>query len=313
MKTSEDKLTAWFESQCQYAPDKIPIGIGDDMAHVNLPGHSVLVTTDMLVETVHFDLAQASLEQVGYKAMAVNLSDCAGMATVPMAAVVALALPQKFTEDQLKELYRGILQAASTYQCPLIGGDLCGCRAGDPLTVNITMLSRPGENAPITRTGAQIGDCLCVTGSLGGSYSGKHLCFEPRIKEALSLSGLAKIHAMLDISDGLSADLNRICTRSQVGAILNSQAIPVSLAAQASQNPLDAALNDGEDFELLFTLDETEYTRLQTDWNHPTPVTCIGITTQDRRIRIKAPDGNLSELKIRGYDHFSPRREGEKT
>ena len=110
---------------------------------------------------------------------------------------------------------------------------------------------------------------------------------------------------MMDISDGLSSDLNRICTRSQVGALLEARNIPISLPAQQSKAPLKSALHDGEDFELLFTLADTEYATLQKQWNHPTPVTRIGIITPDRGILLKMPDGRLTDLEIRGYDHFS--------
>ena len=306
MRPHEDDITAWFRQQSHIDPSAFPIGIGDDMAEVRLgDAASVLITTDMLLDGSHFDLKTATLEQVGYKAMAASLSDCAAMATVPLAAVVAVALPPGFGQARLKELHAGIAVAAEKYDCPLIGGDITSWRQSHPFAVNVTMLSRRAANAPVRRNGAQAGDAVCVTGSLGGSLLRKHLAFEPRVREALKLAQSVTLNAMMDISDGLSTDLNRICERSGVGAILEAASIPISDDARTLADPLAAALHDGEDFELLFTLTSEQCTRLMQAWDDPTPIARIGRITGGSGMQIRMPDGRMAELTPGGYDHLN--------
>ncbi len=305
MTLDEDRLVRWFEDQIKLSPTEVPIGIGDDMAEVSTLGASSLFfATDMLVEHTHFDLASASLEQVGYKAMAVNLSDCAAMATLPLAAVVAVALPIEFTESQLKEVYAGILRASRTYRCPVVGGDTTGSGSKTPLVINVSMLSRCGESRAITRSRARVGDVVCVTGSLGGSLVGKHLCFRPRLQEALSLAQGDRITAMMDISDGLSTDLARLCRRSKAGALIDAGRIPISDQARTREDPLRSALHEGEDFELLFTLPPGDYLSLEKRWNHTTPITQIGTITESSDIAIRLSGDQITPLVAEGYDHF---------
>jgi len=306
MRPHEDDITAWFRQQSRIDPSAFPIGIGDDMAEVCLgDAASVLITTDMLLDGSHFDLKTATLEQVGYKAMAASLSDCAAMATVPLAAVVAVALPPGFGQARLKELHAGIAVAAEKYDCPLIGGDITSWRQSHPFAVNVTMLSRRAANAPVRRNGAQAGDAVCVTGSLGGSLRRKHLAFEPRVREALKLAQSVTLNAMMDISDGLSTDLNRICEQSGVGAILEAASIPISDDARTLADPLAAALHDGEDFELLFTLTSEQCTRLLQAWDDPTPIARIGRVAEGSGMQIRMPDGQMAELTPGGYDHLN--------
>jgi len=305
MKPREDTITAWFKDQRRLEPTAFPIGIGDDMAEICLGRDtSVLITTDMLLDGSHFDLRTATLEQVGYKAMAASLSDCAAMATRPLAAVVAVALPPGFGTQELKTLHAGIMRAADKYDCPLIGGDITSWRSAHPFAINVTMLSRCAENAPVRRNGARAGDVICVTGSLGGSVYRKHLEFEPRVDEALRLARTVTIHAMMDISDGLSTDLNRICRQSGVGAIIEAAAVPISEDAHRQSDPLTAALDDGEDFELLFTLTPEDCDRLFGKWDGPVAITRIGQVTDDLRMWLRRPDGRLVALEPGGYDHL---------
>ncbi len=152
---------------------------------------------------------------------------------------------------------------------------------------------------------AKIGDIICVTGSLGGSLRRKHLEFEPRIREALKIVGIADLHAMMDLSDGLSTDLNRICTQSGVGALVEASALPLSAEAKVQADPLAAALNEGEDFELLFTLAPDQWDRLHRQWNDPVPITAVGRITDTGRMEIRMPDGKVQDLKPGGYDHLA--------
>ncbi|MBP7049528.1 MAG: thiamine-monophosphate kinase [Phycisphaerae bacterium] len=302
----EDDITGWFRQQRELSPAEVPIGIGDDMAQIALSGgSSVLITTDMLLDGTHFDAATAGLKRVGYKSMAASLSDCAAMATIPLAAVVAVGLPRGFSGRELKELHSGIVFAADKYRCPLVGGDITSWQGAGRLVVCVSMLSKPGDKPPVRRNGAKVGDVICVTGTLGGSGLRKHLDFEPRVEEALAMVRIADLHAMMDLSDGLSTDLNRICTQSVVGACVEASSLPISDDAKAQADPLSAALNEGEDFELLFTLAPDQWARLRSLWRSPVPLTEIGRTTDTGRMEIRRPDGAVVDLEPGGYEHLT--------
>ncbi len=298
MSRGETELVQYFAAKGKLNRAKFPIGIGDDMAQIKLQnGNSVLITTDMLLDGVHFDTKKATLEQIGYKSMAASLSDCAAMATIPLAAVVSVGLPRNFGAGKLKRLHKGILIAAKKYNCPLVGGDMTSWNK--PLAISVSMLSVPGKTKPVQRSTAEIGDVICVTGTLGGSLAGKHLTFEPRIKEALAIAE-AGANSMMDISDGLSTDLNHISRLSKKGAIIYADKIPVSKSSKTLNN----ALNDGEDFELLFTISKKNFERLKKNWRFKVKLTAIGKITGDKLVKIKMANGKVTDLRPGGYDHL---------
>jgi thiamine-monophosphate kinase len=238
-------------------PDpRILIGLGDDAAALHWSsGIPLLVTTDMLLEGSCFLLADAGPRRVGRKAMAVNLSDIAAMAGKPVAAVASVGLPRQGGRALAEELYRGLREMADAFDTALAGGDTNSWDG--PLVVSVTVLGEATERGPVTRSGARPGDWLFVTGPLGGSIRGKHLDFTPRVREALALHAAVPLHAMIDISDGLAADVNHLCTESRCGAVLRAETIPISDAARTMQDersPLEHALGDGEDFELAFAV-----------------------------------------------------------
>jgi thiamine-monophosphate kinase len=187
--------------------------------------------------------------------MAVNLSDIAAMAGVPVAAVVSVGLPRKGGQALAEELYLGLREMADAFDTAIIGGDTNSWDG--PLVINVTLLGEATPRGAVDRKGARPGDRLFVTGPLGGSLLGKHLDFTPRIREALALHAAVDLHAMIDISDGLAADVAHLCTESGCGAVLHAEAIPIADAARAmgdERTPLYHALGDGEDFELVFTV-----------------------------------------------------------
>lgn len=306
MAEAESRVTDYFAQKSELCSEDFPIGIGDDMAWMRFGGDgSALITTDMLLEGSHFDLAKCTLEQVGYKSMAVSLSDCAAMASVPFAAVASVGLPKGFGSEKLKELHAGILRAGREFGCSLVGGDITSWpKADDGLAVSITMLSKPGKCEPVRRTTAKAGDVICVTGALGGSLEGKHLDFTPRVKEAIRLTELVKLHSMMDISDGLSTDLTHICRLGGVGAVVEADMLPISEQAGKADDPLGAALNDGEDFELLFTLSLQEYEKLASEWDMETAITKVGVITETSDVEIVYKDGRKELLVPGGYDHL---------
>ncbi len=306
---SEFKLIEWIRQQRQDGDAKDVItGIGDDMAVVLVGGRKLLITTDVLLEGVHFDLERATLEQVGYKAMACSLSDCAAMAAIPFVAVVAVALPKTMTMDQAQRLYQGLQQAAGKYNCPIVGGDTTSW--DKPLTIDVTMLAKVGATEPILRSGAQVGDTILITGELGGSLNGKHLGFSPRVQESRLLAQMVELHAMIDISDGMSIDLNHICCESRVAAEIDARAIPVSQVAQSSADPLTAALSDGEDFELLFCVSPSDAEKLLREWPGRSTVrlSSVGRIIQakgEQRLFIRQMDGTVEPLEVKGWEHFN--------
>ncbi|WP_020469237.1 thiamine-phosphate kinase [Zavarzinella formosa] len=241
--------------------DSMLVGIGDDCAVLAPSSRATLVTTDMLMEGSCFRLAEAGPYRVGRKAMAVNISDIAAMAGTPKTAFVSLGLPQSMSFEDAKELHRGLQSMAGEFGVVIAGGDTNTWDGG--LTISVTLLGEVIGRGAVLRNGAKPGDWIFVTGPLGGSILGHHLDFTPRVDFARRLHEQVKLHAMIDISDGLAKDLHRIVTASGVGAELEAINIPITddarrMSAQNGKTALEHALGDGEDFELAFTVSEED-------------------------------------------------------
>jgi thiamine-monophosphate kinase len=305
--TGEFAYISWMRNRTARDP-RVPIGIGDDAAAVRLtPGRELLITTDMVLEGIHFDCSTTAVRLVGRKAMAVNLSDIAAMAGVPVATVVSVGLPKAFPLQSAEELYHGIRDLADEFGVALVGGDTNASRCG--LVISITVVGEVTERGPVRRNGARPGDWILATGSFGGSIRGKHMEFIPRVREALALHERYDLHAMIDVSDGLAADLGHLVEESTCGAVLRAGAVPISDAARSmadDRSPLDHALHDGEDFELLFTLEALDAQRLLADRPVAVPVSHIGVITADRDLLVEADDGRRLRLDPKGHDHFRP-------
>jgi thiamine-monophosphate kinase len=282
---------AWIRAQT--ATNRlVAVGPGDDAAVLRV-GHDLLATTDMLVEGVHFTFDEASPYAVGRKAMNVNLSDVAAMAGKPQFALVAVALPPGTATTVGREIFRGMQEAAARFGVVIVGGDTNRSPTG--VVVSATVLGAPTGRGPALRSGAKPGDALCVTGTLGYSRRGKHLDFTPRVVEAQRLHARFSISAMMDLSDGLGGDLFHLLSESQVGAVVDAEALPISAGFADDRSPLAHALDDGEDFELLFTLPADEAHRLlreQPLMDLGTPIAKIGDITADRAATLRTTAGS---------------------
>lgn len=271
----ETDVFRWLQSrglwtQTRDSNPNVVVGPGDDAAVLARPTGDVVVSTDMLSDDVDFLLAEAKPELVGRKALGVNLSDLAAMAATPIGFTASVAVDKNWSKpaygnlsclNYLKRLCEGMLTLADEFNCPLIGGDT-NCFSG-PLTISITVFGVIPHNSqgrkkyvPWTRNAAQPGDAILLTGAVGGSIHGRQFTFTPRVNEALYLRQNYDVHAAMDISDGLSLDLFRMTTASNVGAALDLDSIPIHRDVKKThddKSPLEHALSDGEDFELILT------------------------------------------------------------
>jgi len=277
-------------------PDRsVHTGIGDDCAVLRSrdPKKFLLYTCDPVVEGIHF-LPGTPPRQVGWKVMARNLSDIAAMSGIPRWAVVSLGLRPNTPVNYVTALYDGLQVAAAKFGCQIVGGDTTHVRHEQFIVV--TLLGEVERHRLTLRSGAKPGDIVFVTGKLGGSRAGKHLTFTPRLREARWLTAHGRIHAMMDLSDGLASDLHRLAESSHVGFDIVSTQIPAT-------NTIRAALTDGEDFELLFTVSPQTATKLKAQWKFKLSLTEIGRVIRQPVVRL---DGQ--PLTATGYDHFAKRR-----
>ncbi|MEE3284207.1 MAG: thiamine-phosphate kinase [Planctomycetota bacterium] len=284
---------------------RVDVGIGDDAAVLSWPTtHPALVAIDMLVENVHFDLSLASPEQVGHKALAVNLSDIAAMGGRPLAAVVSVALPPGSEHGLGQRLHEGLITLAEETNVALVGGDTTA--TDGPLVVSVTVIGTPLEGGPILRSGARPGDRLLVTGCLGNSRERHHLDFSPRLAESAGLVESGGLHAMIDISDGLAADLHHVLTASGVGARLHAGDIPIrepDTPDRDGRTPLAHAVADGEDFELLVAVEPRIAEQLVAAPPCGTPLSDIGEIVTGSGAELVMPNGHVVPLPPLGYEH----------
>ncbi len=301
----ESELIEWIRRQGGLDPAKVPVGPGDDCAVVACGGERLLVTVDQVLDGVHFVLDRHGPEAAGRKAMARNLSDVAAMAGMPLAGVASVALPEAMSPDSARKVYRGLRMAGDPFDCPVVGGDV-GVWDG-PLAVSVTAFARPDGIEPIRRDAAAVGDAVCVTGRLGGAWSSdRHLTFTPRVSEARRLAARARIHAMIDLSDGLATDLTHVCRASGVGARIHADAMPIHPdVTDRADGGLSAALGDGEDYELLFTLAPQDADALIASQPLGVPVTRVGEITEATTIRLVSSSGTERPLRATGWEHGS--------
>ena len=304
------------------------VGIGDDCAVIPKDGNTLtLLTTDMLVEGIHFNLSHCTPCQLGYKSLAVNLSDIAAMGGSPKYALISLAIPDNIPVKFMDQLYAGMSELANRFALNIIGGDTT--RSDSGLIINIVLIGEIEKGREIYRTGARTGDLICVTGFLGNSNAGLHLMTNfsaeaaefaelleyyrqpyPHVKPGRIIANSGCVHAMIDISDGLVSDLGHICKASECGADIYEEALPVSatLSRYASKHKLDylqMVLGGGEDYCLLFTISAEKFTVLSNAVNAAGyEIHNIGEMTDSGKIYIVKKNGERERLEIQGWDHF---------
>ncbi len=301
------------------------LGIGDDAAAFEpSPGRLNLITSDMLIEGIHFDLSFCDPLSLGRKALAVNLSDIAAMGGEPRHFLLSLAIPPAMTLDFLDNCVTGILQRAEQFGVTLIGGDTCA--SPDTLVLSLTVLGEQFPDQIVRRSGARPGDRICVTGTIGDSALGlrllkqgervgtsilRHLDPLPRVLEGRTLAEAYLPSAMIDLSDGLLADLGHILDLSAAGARIHTDALPLSADFRKyfpaiEEEALSLALAGGEDYELLFTAPpEKIHTIFLLMEKLGTPVSVIGTITEERTVAVIGPEGSELSLDKKGFNHFS--------
>jgi len=302
-EVGEDRLLAQLLSKLRTGRGVV-VAAGDDCALVesSKPGMLDVLKTDFLVEDIHFTRATQP-ELVGWKAMARPLSDFAAMSAVPRFALVTLIVPSNLTVDWVKRLYRGIEKAGRAFDVSVVGGETSNIKG--PIVISMSVTGCVETERWVGRAGGQAGDELFVTGKLGGSLRGRHLKFVPRIAESRWLTKNFRIHAMMDLSDGLGADLPRLARASGVGFEIDEGALPRSRGSSIAQ-----AISDGEDYELLLAISSTDSYALSSRWRKKfpkVPLTRIGCL-EEKPARSASRGSKIENRKFpAGYVHFQKR------
>lgn len=309
-------------------------GIGDDAAVFQAGGKFVLVSTDMLIEGVHFDLRYMPLNHLGFKAVAVNVSDIAAMNGVPGQITVSLGLSNRFSVEAVEALYEGIRAACEAYHVDLVGGDTTASRSG--LVISVTAMGTAEKEVITYRSGARESEILCVTGDLGAAYVGLQVLerekqeflgnpeMQPKLDKypyvvGRQLKPKARMDiiyefkdlgivptAMIDVSDGLVSDVFHLCKQSGLGVAIYEDKLPIDkeayeTAAEFSLDPNTCALNGGEDYELLFTISQSDFEKIK---NHPEIHTIGYMQAREKGKVLITRSGNVVELKAQGWKHF---------
>ena len=309
-------------------------GVGDDAAVIDAESHYTLVSTDSLVEGIHFDLMYTPLKHLGYKSVVVNLSDIYAMNGTPRQITFSVALSNRFSVESMEELYAGIHLACKHYNVDLIGGDTCSSPKG--LFLNVCAIGTVDKHRIAYRHGASPGDLICVTGDLGAAYLGLQLLerekevylsnpgVQPDLEDQNYLIGRQlKPEArkdmidmfyknnliptsMIDISDGLASELFHLCKHSNVGVYIEETGVPIHpeaalMAIKFKMDPITCALSGGEDYELLFTIDPTEIDKIK----YLPDIYIMGeVTDKSEGQKLHTKGGNIHELKAQGWKHM---------
>lgn len=333
MDLSEDELIAAIRKVLSGEAPGVVLGVGDDAAVVETGAGQRVLTTDMLIEGVHFDRAVISARDLGAKAIVVNVSDVAAMAASPRFAVVSVGLTSEVDAAWVVELYGGMRAACDEYALSLVGGDT---NRSDAVVISVTVVGEVAPGKAVTRSGARPGDLVVVTGSLGAAAGGFVLSRSHPSKVAQVLSrtrgrelldaflrpvarvgegqtlAQAGATAMMDLSDGLAKDLSRLCRESGVGARVELAKVPVSpalvdAAPSLGVDPLDLAIGFGEDYELLATIDLTDLdlARRELDERFGVTLTDVGVIIEERQLVAVDEAGRETLLEPKGWDHFA--------
>jgi thiamine-monophosphate kinase len=326
-----DHLTASFKLE----NDSTVKGIGDDGAVINNGPLSTVVSTDMLVEGIHFDLMYSPLKHLGYKSIVVNVSDIYAMNAIPKQVTVSIALSNRFSVEALEELYEGIKLACKHYGVDLVGGDTTSSPKG--LYISVTAIGQAEPKRIVYRNTAKVGDLICITGNVGAAYLGLQLLerekqlyvsnpgIKPDLEEqdflvgrqlkpearkdmirAFRNNGLIPT-SMIDVSDGVASELFHICKQSKVGAFVEESGVPIHpdaemMALKFKMDPITCALNGGEDYELLFTINPNDLDKVK----YLPDIYIMGeIVPAEDGIKLHTKGGNLHEITAQGWQHFN--------
>ncbi len=295
------------------ASDRVPIPIGDDLAGVRVGHELIMLGSDQVADGVHFDFREHSPRQIARKAVLRNFSDCAAMACLPHAMTATLLLPRGVGSGLASALTEAMDEVGRAFDCPLVGGDTGSWDGG--LVIGVSVVGRCEGVGPVLRGGARAGDRIYVSGPLGGSILGRHMEPVPRIALARALAGRGLVHAMIDLSDGLSRDLPRICTASGVGATIDAACVPIHedvdrllamklgkgeghVSRTGAEVRLGHALDDGEDYELLIVGREIEDGEMKADLG----LIEVGWVEAESGVRLMR-GGRVEEMESRGWEH----------
>ncbi|HOL22319.1 MAG TPA: thiamine-phosphate kinase, partial [bacterium] len=300
-----DEIIEFIKTQLQQRQKSVVVGPGDDTAVISFNSKEyLLLTTDCLVENVHFIRKNTPLSLIARKSIAVNLSDIAAMGGIPLYALVCAGLPEGITKKDISQLIRGLKNMAERFNLDIVGGNLTKSKH---LFIDVSIIGKVEKKHLKLRSGAKAGDLIFVTGTLGGSRLKKHLTFTPRLKEAREIIKKVPVGAMMDISDGLSTDLTRLAKASNVGFKIYLEKLPFSKDAvkisKSREDLIYHALNDGEDYELVFTVPE-KYRDKIPERVQSVPLTCIGEILKEKRYTGIYSSGKVVSIRPSGYSHF---------